>query len=127
AARARLVQGAGPVDGTAGTAGDSRAVRSDRAVLRLQAGFVLAAAPLLPVADHLEAPPPELDTSSGRRRIVNHDAGLALEAPVSWRTRVRKKKKPVGSCFFDREDWQSPDDAREWNALLAEGPAKCKI
>ena len=79
------------------------------------------------VADHLEAPPPEIDTSSGRRRIANHEVGLALEVPVSWRTRVRKKKKPVGSFFFDREDWQSPDDAREWNALLAEGPAKCKI
>lgn len=75
----------------------------------------------------IETPSTQADSSSGRRRIENRKAGLALEVPAAWTTRVRNKKKPVGSFFFDREDWQSPEAAGNWNAVCIEGPAKCKV
>lgn len=79
------------------------------------------------VAVDIATPSSESEVSSNLRRLENRKAGLALEVPAAWSTRVRHKKKPVGSFFFDREDWQSPEAAQDWNTVLVEGPAKCKI
>lgn len=79
------------------------------------------------VSDYLEPPASGTGSSGGRRRIENRRAGLRLQVPAAWTTSVRSKKQPIGSFFLDVTDWQSPETAQDWNTVLVEGPAQCKV
>lgn len=49
--------------------------------------------------------------------IENARLGLKLIAPNDWRIRVRKKAKPFGETFIDKEEWRSPADSDDWNLV----------
>jgi hypothetical protein len=79
------------------------------------------------VAAFLDRRPAGQDSARGGRLIENRQIGLKLDAPETWSIKVRYKKRPVGSFGIDLDNWQQPDTAGDWNALLLEGPAKCKV
>lgn len=79
------------------------------------------------VAEFLDRRPAGQDSSRGGRRIENRQIGLRLDVPETWSVKVRYKKSPVGSFGLDLANWQPPDTAGDWNALLLDGPARCKV
>jgi len=79
------------------------------------------------VAEFLDRRPAGQDASRGGRRIENCKIGLKLDAPETWSVKVRSKERPVGYFGLDLAKWQPADTAGDWNALLIEGPAKCKV
>jgi hypothetical protein len=79
------------------------------------------------VAEFLNRRPAGQDSSRGGRRIENRKIGLKLDTPEAWSVKVRYKKRPEGSIGIDLANWQPPDMAGDWNALLLEGPVKCKV
>jgi hypothetical protein len=71
--------------------------------------------------------PSEADADSGLRHVTLATPGVRAAFPIAWQVRVRRKKKPYGRVFLDREDWRDPDEPGEWNVVRADGPLRCSV
>ena len=65
--------------------------------------------------------------AEGIQRIINHRWGLQIDVPDNWETKVRQRRKPYGTIFFDSENWQSPEALDDWNVLHTEGPVTVSV
>jgi hypothetical protein len=63
----------------------------------------------------------------GTATLRQPTTGLSIDHPEEWSVRVRKKKKPFGKTFFDREKWLDPDESDDWNYARIEGPTGCVV
>ena len=67
------------------------------------------------------------DSAKGARRIENATLGLSMNAPEAWQVHVRRKKKPQGKMFIDKEFWKEATTTEPWNFVKIEGPSRCRI
>lgn len=55
------------------------------------------------------------------RTIRNEEFGVTVHVPEAWDIEVRRRRKPYGRIFLDRENWKSPETLPDWNVLRARG------
>jgi hypothetical protein len=83
------------------------------------------------VSDFLEAQhdpaPSAFATPEGMATLRHSSTRMKIDYPDEWAVQVRKKKKPFGKTFLDREKWGTPGDVADWNMLRIEGPSGCSI
>lgn len=83
------------------------------------------------VADFVEAQSEGGDTGfasmAGTATLRQPDSGMTIDYPDEWSVQVRKKKKPFGKTFLDREKWGSPSEILDWNYVQIEGPSGCGV
>lgn len=74
-----------------------------------------------------QQPAEGLARRDGTATLRQPAVGLSIDHPEEWSVRVRKKKKPFGKTFFDREKWLDPDESDDWNYARIEGPSGCVV
>jgi hypothetical protein len=83
------------------------------------------------VSDFIEAKEnderPTFATPEGMATLRHPATGMTVDYPDQWSVKVRKKKKPLGKTFLDRERWGAPSEIADWNFVRIEGPSGCTV